>query len=524
MKKIFYCIVLFVLLFSCAKERTEQVSAGCTQFSISLPEGLTKTVLGDKTAGAYPVLWGEGDVLGINGVDSAPLASGGSATADFSFSGELMPPYNIVYGGVEGNDDIVEIPFRQQVSASGTFASGAAPMWTMVSSGSSGTLNHLGAALSIPVNGSGTVAHIRVSATGGESVCGEFLLAKTTGKLNGGISLAAGIPELYVVPEGGAALSASDYVFVAVVAPGTYSQGLDAAVTLTDGSIMHLHAFSGETLSAGTVYEFSSTTFAADDRLDRVIASASDLANYRTDLDADEIAQYGRATLVADIDASAWTTYNGFKGTLDGAGHIFSGVTVPLFNELNGAVLNLTAEASISGAYPVNDKAWTAAIAQRMAASGNYIPCIRNCTVKGSVTMTNAQTSDNINLGGIVGYMVAGTLGGCRSEAEITLTASSGSKTLNIGGIAGRLYSGSAAMTLENCTNAGTVSAAGTANTVNIGGVAGASATPSGNSIDYCVNIGSVTQGATASTANCGLIVGNSSNGISNCLWRGTVN
>ena len=517
-------ILLGILLVSCtAGVQPEADCSKAVTIRVGVPENLTvKSSLGEKSAGEYPVLWNEGDVILVNGVASNPLSASeaGAAYADFTLPSGIMPPYNIVYAGFEGEDDLVSIPFRQEISSSGSFGADAAPMWAVSADGGPCTLEHLAAVIHIPVNGSGTVAHIRVSAVGGESLAGEFLLSKTTGKLNGGTACIRSLSELYLVPPSGVALSGSDYVFVAALAPGCYSEGVDVQIVTTEGEVMHIGALQGETLAAGTVYEFPAVTFAADEKLSWVIASESDLAAWRSALDSsDELALYGRASLTADIDLTgdAWTTpFNIFNGTLDGGGHKISGLSCPLFNVLHGNISNLTLDSSIES-IPANSCAGL--FAQRMNTNGNYVPCIRNCFAEGSITIAANTSAGAANAGGIVGSMESGRIDGCSSSASISVAGVAGKeKILNAGGITGSMSSSSEV--IQNCISLAGVSVSGVAATVNAGGIVGLADSP----VAGCINLGSIRQEATASaSSNKGAIAGKTSSSIGGSLFRGSV-
>ena len=516
-------ILLGILLASCTAEMRPATEDKPVTIRVGVPESLSvKTSLGETSADEYPVLWSQGDVILVNGFASEPLGASeaGAAYAEFTLPSGTMPPYNIVYAGFEGEDDLVSIPFRQEITGSGSFGADVAPMWAISSDGSSCTLEHLAAILYIPVNGSGTVAHIRVSAAGGETIAGEFLLSKTTGKLNGGITNVRSLSELYLVPSSGVDLSGSDYVFVAAVAPGSYSEGIDVQIVTTEGKVMHVSALRRETLAAGTVYEFPSSAFSSDETLSWIIASESDLADWRSALESsEELAQYGRVSLVADIDLSGetWTTpFNIYNGTIDGCGHKISGLASPMFNVLHGSVLNLTLEGSINS-IPANSSAGL--FAQRMNTNGNYVPCIRNCFAEGTIDIAANTSAGTANAGGIVGSMENGRIDGCKSTVTLSFAGVNGKeKILNAGGVAGSMAA--AAESIQNCISLASVSVSGVATTVNAGGIVGLADSP----VSGCINLGCIRQEATASaSSNKGAIAGKTSSSISRSLFRGNV-
>lgn len=108
---------------------------------------------------------------------------------------------------------------------------------------------------------------------------------------------------------------------------------------------------------------------------------------------------------------------------------------------------------------------------------------IRNCTVKG-IVIGYAKNA----MGGIVGYMVKGTVSGCVNEAEVkNLVPTSGRDSDAVGGIVGILRG-----TIRDCCNKGTI------NGNDAGGIAGdvMGSDDSGTMILRCWNGGKVESGA----------------------------
>ena len=90
--KIFLAVAVAMFAFSCVTDTTEDLGIkvegqGVTELTLSLEE--SRTHLGEKAEGVYPLYWSEGDAIAVNGVVSAPLTAGGSATATFSFAKEV---------------------------------------------------------------------------------------------------------------------------------------------------------------------------------------------------------------------------------------------------------------------------------------------------------------------------------------------------------------------------------------------------------------------------------------------------
>ena len=84
--KIFMAVVAGMFAFSCVTDTTEDLGIkvegqGVTELALSLEE--SRTHLGEKAEGVYPLYWSEGDAIAVNGTISNPLAAGGEATAVF---------------------------------------------------------------------------------------------------------------------------------------------------------------------------------------------------------------------------------------------------------------------------------------------------------------------------------------------------------------------------------------------------------------------------------------------------------
>ena len=79
----------------------------------------TKTALGEKTGGKYPVIWSEGDCIIVNGVVSKPLTAeaAGSNTATFTMGKTLPPPYTAIYPAEALNSDLITIKSEQMPEA-----------------------------------------------------------------------------------------------------------------------------------------------------------------------------------------------------------------------------------------------------------------------------------------------------------------------------------------------------------------------------------------------------------------------
>ena len=105
--KIFMAVAVAMFAFACVTDTTEDLGievgkgGGNTQITLSLEE--SRTQLGEKADGLYPVYWSEGDAIAVNGAISAPLAAeaAGQSSATFQINGDVAYPYCVVYPAPE---------------------------------------------------------------------------------------------------------------------------------------------------------------------------------------------------------------------------------------------------------------------------------------------------------------------------------------------------------------------------------------------------------------------------------------
>ena len=105
MTKLFVAVALLFAGVACTTDATEDlgvVAAGQTEIALSLES--SRTQLGEKADGVYPLYWSEGDKISVNGVASESLSASdeGKANATFVVNGTVAYPYNIVTPVAEG--------------------------------------------------------------------------------------------------------------------------------------------------------------------------------------------------------------------------------------------------------------------------------------------------------------------------------------------------------------------------------------------------------------------------------------
>ena len=165
---------------------------------------------------------------------------------------------------------------------------------------------------------------------------------------------------------------------------------------------------------------------------------------------------------------SLFSDENPFSGTLDGAGHKITNLTVyntetfysGLFSVIGstGSVKHLTLEnASASGTNYVG------------IIAGWSLGSITDCTVSGVVTHI-AVNGYKVFVGGIAGR-AEGSVDGCSAAVDLTVTEAQGE--VHVGGIVGYLSSGGSSSSPLTLTASGTISVSG--GNVYVGGLVGTS-------------------------------------------------
>ena len=95
-RKIYIAIISLFIALSCVAP-TESIEATATSVTLSLEQ--TRTQLGDKADGIYPLYWSEGDKISINGVESAAAVvdAENPSRATFTINGEVGEVRHIAY-------------------------------------------------------------------------------------------------------------------------------------------------------------------------------------------------------------------------------------------------------------------------------------------------------------------------------------------------------------------------------------------------------------------------------------------
>ncbi len=252
------------------------------------------------------------------------------------------------------------------------------------------------------------------------------------------------------------------------------------------------------------------------------------------------------ARLTADLEmpsdfAGIGATSRYYAGTFDGEGHTITlqmkqNAMPALFSAVSGAVIrNVTVDGSVT----CSNASSTAGIAGIAAYVGTKGVSILNCTneaeISGyayiggivgkvgsnaAISIENCQNKGNITAsyqyaGGILGYGYEGTIRGCANNGAVTGVS-------NVGGIAGYFYKTTAAGVVTDSYNAGAVTATALVRNHGVAGIVGYAAAK----IQNCYNVGAITAVSTLDAGGAGLggIAGlGYGASITNCYHAGTL-
>ena len=429
--KLFVVVAVLFASLACTTDVTNDLGvnlAGQTILTVSLEE--SRTQLGEKADGVYPLYWSANDCISVNGVSSNLLSAeeADKATAVFVFEGTFEYPYSVVYPAATASEVIFE---AVQNYTEGSFAAGAAPMYGYAASaGEAIQLYHLAGALRFDVAGEVTLSSLTVESENGNLAgtyavdCATGALALVEGTASNEVTLSFG--------EGLALTTEATPIYV-VVPAGEYGV-VTVTLNTTEGEKMVVKFnTSAKAISAGKVREFTPFVFAANatdeafviDSKEALIAFAANPAR--------------SAVVTANIDMTGetWTTipeYGAF--TFDGGNFEIKGLTAPLFGTTYANIKNVKL---VDVNYEETTNAFSGAIACVLYGTMN------NCSVSGNITINNTTYAGNISnyadvgYAGVVGSCVGATMTNCTNNAKITLVSLVGNTTCAVtaGGVVG---------------------------------------------------------------------------------------
>ena len=228
---------------------------------LSSENGTTKTTLAGPTNNIYEVHWKTGDKISVNGALSNAVASADNdkKNVDFTVSGSLSAPYNVLYPGTT-SANVIALPATQTYVAN-SFDGAAAASYgiaTKIGDKYSAKLKNFCGVLRFALKGSATLTRIEINSLGGEKLRGNFTISNfETGAFSGGTAGTL----TYNCPV---TLSGSDTYFYVVIPAQAYASGLEALVYQSDGAYMRLKFWGeGHTLANTDVIEFESKTYEA---------------------------------------------------------------------------------------------------------------------------------------------------------------------------------------------------------------------------------------------------------------------
>ncbi len=480
-------VVAGMFAFSCVTDTTEDLgvnlgATGQTTLTITLEE-TTKTFLGAKEEGIYPLYWSEGDKISVNGIVSEALTEGGSNKALFTFNEELEYPYSVLYPASE--EAKVTFP-TTQTFIDGTFSEGSVPMYGYAAeAGDAIQMMPLSGLLRFTVTGEGSLASLVVSAENA-NLSGTFAVdCAAEGELTADESTTAQSVTVSF-GENGLQLTAdaatAQPIYVAVPA-GSYGTVTVTFYTTTGECMVKKFDSTTKPINARAVREFGNIEFVAGEGAEDgvyLIYSKESLFAFANAVSTEGFdTTYPTAKVVADIDLTGadWTSIDGFAGTFDGGNHKIVGLNAPLFGTTPAAAIKNVKLTGVNINASLKDKLYFGALVNQMTINGAVV---ENCSTSGTMNITLSKPSDVVFVGGIVGGKAVGadislTLTDLVNNVIINVDGNSNAKTLNLGGVIG--FTGDTnTTTLGNLTNNGAITVDCTSfsgSSPNIGGVIG---------------------------------------------------
>ena len=546
--KLFMAVTALVA-FSCTTDVTEDLGvqlndAGQTEITLSLSE--SRTQLGEKADGVYPLYWSEGDKIAVNGVTSNEVAaeSVGTSSATFVVNGALTHPYNIIIPApAEGVTAVAEGCYPVVFPATQSYVAGnvddkAVVMYGYAEEGSAPVLNHLTGVLRFAVKGEVTLATLSVVATNGTLAgtydvnCATGALTAQEGTTSNTVSMSFG---------DGLTLGAEATPIYVAVPAGQYGE-ISATLTATNGEQMVVKFDTAEKpIAAGKVREFSEFAFAPM-AVDSDVFEISDVADMQLFAAQAETATWKEVKLVAPIDMTdvEWTPVN-YHGVFNGNKQTIKGLTTPLFATVSGTVKDLTlTDVKINETKTPN----VGAIARAFKAASGEIAQLLNCSAKGSIVVNCpnyekvSNTDKEFGVAGLVGYGYNLSVADCVNEVSVEVKQSLKSTCEYnvypcVGGIVGYSQTDSPASEINfvNNENKADVLLAEASDegeetiymTTRLGGCVG-NLGADYTTIRNCVNRGAVTQDKPVRNPYIGGVFGHTASyGIDNCENYGAI-
>ena len=258
--KIFMAVAVAMFAFACVTDTTEDLGIkvegqGGVELTLSLEE--SRTQLGEKVDGIYPLYWSKGDKISVNGVESGEAIINESNPASATFAVQEAESYAVAYPAAANEGQVLFAEKQNHVVEGNTFASGVSTMYGYGTDRNAIQLNHLTGVLKVGIKGEAKLAKAQISTIDRAPIAGAFDLDFATGELTA-TTASKDVIE-YSFGEAGLQLSSeAQYIYVAVPA-GQYDE---LYITLYEqgnsGNIMYATVKAGDSkpLTAGNVREF----------------------------------------------------------------------------------------------------------------------------------------------------------------------------------------------------------------------------------------------------------------------------
>ena len=481
--KIFFAVVVSLFAFSCVQDTTEDLGVniegqgGVYELAVSLEQ--SRTQLGEKVEGLYPLYWSEGDAIAVNGNVSAPLAAenAGTSNATFSFYAVLERPYCIVYPGsavvaVEEGEATAPVTVYPVTFAAtqpytvGSFAPQSAPMYGYAAALAEGEeesaiqLNHLTGVLNLAVRGNGEkITSIRVQSEKG-AIAGPHTVDCT----NGTLTALEGASKVVTLTCGeGLVLGTEATPFFVAVPAGKYGTFMITIFTENHGKMTVKFNSDLKPISAGTVREFGTVYYEAnladENGEEFIIDSKEALIEFARIAGGFYPRTSAKVTAEIDMTGYDWKPVKYFgEYTFDGGNFAIKGLNAPLFDITPATIKNVKLT---DVAIEETEAAFSGSIARVLTGS------LLNCSAAGTLhanntTLTLASATSNYNdtaHGGLVGFANGATIYNCTSDVAVTITSfAAGKYKASAGGAVGAV---SGAAKLNGVTNNGDVTYVG---------------------------------------------------------------
>ena len=434
--KLFVAVATGMFALSCVTDATNDLGVKLgggqvTEITLSLED--SRTQLGEKADGVYPLYWSAGDVISVNGITSgeAVISESNPASATFTIQGEVPTPYCIAYPAAPAGQ--VVFAETQVYAGSSTFSAGASTMYGY-GDASGIQLKHLTGVLKFGITGSTVLTKVQISTIDRAPIAGAFKIDFATGKLT------ATEDSKYVInyefpatadAEGFELSSEPKYLHITVPA-GTYN-ALYVTLYDKDGGVMFATIKAGDEkpLAVGKVREFTnSIPYAPINDGVHIIKDVESLKAFA----AAAASSKNDAVFVADIDLTgeSWKSIaaKNYAGTVYGNGYSIKGLTAPLFSET---------KASFEGIHLVdlNITSTDRMVGGLVTYINNANGYIRHCSATGKINVNLANNTSFASIGGIIGTANVSTVPfyDLYADVDITVTATEYGNNLRVGGV-----------------------------------------------------------------------------------------